>query len=66
MEYRGLDVSSNGTVNATFSVPGLITVPSDGQAHNVTIVKLELEASLSWIVVPKLDTKTRLSVSSPI
>lgn len=66
MEYRGLYVSSNGTVNATFSIPGLITIPSDGQAHNVTIAQLELEASLSWIAVPKLDTKTRLNVSYPI
>lgn len=63
MAHRYLPVSSNGTLNATFSVPDLITIPSDEQAHSVTIVQLELEATLSWIAVPSVDTKTHLSVS---
>ncbi|KAG6907487.1 hypothetical protein DXG01_008777 [Tephrocybe rancida] len=59
--HRGLDVASKGNVSATFQVPGLITIPSDGVAHNVTIVQLHLGATMSWVCVPKKDTKTHLS-----
>ncbi|KAG5641474.1 hypothetical protein DXG03_005126 [Asterophora parasitica] len=61
MAHRELQVSSKGTVSATFEVPGLIIIPSDNAAHNVTIVELKLSASLSWVCVPKKDTKTHLS-----
>ncbi|TDL26920.1 hypothetical protein BD410DRAFT_714981, partial [Rickenella mellea] len=66
MTHREVDVSSKGNVSATFRVPGLITVPSDGEHHNVTIVELKLDAALSWISVPKEDTKTHLKVSNQI
>lgn len=56
-------VTSRGNVSATFDVPGTITIPSDGAAHNVTITKLNLEAIMSWIAVPKGDARTRLKVS---
>ncbi|KAG6915017.1 hypothetical protein DXG01_013899 [Tephrocybe rancida] len=59
--HRQLDVASKGNVSATFQVPGLITIPSDGVAHNVTIVQLHLGAMMSWVCVPKKDTKTHLS-----
>jgi len=55
-------VTTKGSVNATFRVPGLISVPSDGVAHNVTIVKLTPEAKLLWLSVPSVDTKVHLSV----
>ncbi|KAG6852228.1 hypothetical protein C0991_001818 [Blastosporella zonata] len=64
IEHRGLEVVSKGTVSATFQVPGLITIPSDGVAHNVTIVQLYLGATMSWVCVPKKDTKMHLSVAS--
>jgi hypothetical protein len=60
--HRGLVVSSKGNINATFRVPGLISIPSDGQSHNVTIVQLRLDASMTWVSVPKEDTKTHLKV----
>ncbi|RDB15220.1 Protein F37C4.5 [Hypsizygus marmoreus] len=59
--HRELEVSSKGNVSATFQVPGLISIPSDGVAHNVTIVQLKLNAKMSWVCVPKKDTKTHLS-----
>lgn len=59
--HRQLEVSSKGNVNATFQVPGLLTIPSDGAAHNVTIAELKLNAAMSWVCVPKKDTKTHLS-----
>ncbi|KAG5351764.1 hypothetical protein C0989_005019 [Termitomyces sp. Mn162] len=64
MYHRGLDVvssSGKGNVSATFQVPGLITIPSDGAAHNVTIVELSLGAVMSWVCVPKKDMKVHLN-----
>ena len=63
VQERGLDVSSQGNVSATFQVPGLISIPSDDIFHNVTITKLSLDAMMSWVCVPKNDTKTHLNVS---
>ncbi|GLB45277.1 putative mucoidy inhibitor A [Lyophyllum shimeji] len=60
MGHRGLAVTSKGGISATFQVPGSITVPSDGASHNVTVVQLKLDASMSWVTVPKIDVKTRL------
>jgi len=61
MAARGASVSSKGNVSATFQVPGVISIPSDGAFHNVTVAQLELEATMAWVCVPKKDTKTRLS-----
>ena len=33
---RLVDVSSERSISATFQVPGLISIPSDGIIHNVT------------------------------
>lgn len=60
MAYTHVAVASQGTVSATFRVPGLISIPSDGAAHNFTIVQLRLEAEMSWVGVPRVDTKTHL------
>jgi len=60
---RDFLVSSKGDINASFSVPGLISIPSDDDSHNVTIVELLLDASMSWISIPKKDTKAHLTVS---
>ncbi|KAF9465723.1 hypothetical protein BDZ94DRAFT_299259 [Collybia nuda] len=61
MSHRGLIVSSRGNISATFEVPGLLTVPSDGVAHNVTIVQLYLDAVMSWVCVPKKDPRMHLN-----
>ncbi|CAA7266068.1 unnamed protein product [Cyclocybe aegerita] len=58
---RILLVSSKGDINATFSVPGLMSIPSDGAAHNVTISELSLEAEMSWVSVPKVSAKAHLT-----
>ncbi|PPQ67911.1 hypothetical protein CVT24_003174, partial [Panaeolus cyanescens] len=58
---RNLFVSSKSNVVASFSVPGIMTVPSDGEGHNVTITELELGAEMSWICVPRKLTKVHLS-----
>jgi len=61
MGVAGLSVTSKGNINATFRIPGLITIPSDGAAHNFTIVQLNLDATMSWISVPKEDPKVHLA-----
>ena len=63
MVFRSAAVSSKGNVSATFSIPGTITIPSDLNEHNVTIIQLKLDAIISWLAVPKLDSKTHISVS---
>lgn len=64
MPNRGLVVSSKGDINATFTIPGLLTVPCDGASHNMTITTLHLDARMSWVSVPKASLKSHLSVSS--
>ncbi|KAF9465725.1 hypothetical protein BDZ94DRAFT_1320026 [Collybia nuda] len=61
MSHRRLDVSSKGNISATFEVPGLLDVPSDGVAHNMTIVQLHLDAVMSWVCVPKKDARMHLN-----
>ena len=63
MQEHYMDASSTSNVGATFQVPGLISIPSDGIIHNVTIAKLDLDAKMSWVCVPKKDAKTYLFVS---
>jgi hypothetical protein len=65
MQHRELQVSSKGYVSATFGVPGLINIPSDNVGHNVTIVKLTLDATMNWVCVPKKDTRVHLKVTFP-
>ncbi|RDB15252.1 Protein F37C4.5 [Hypsizygus marmoreus] len=60
---KGEALLSKGSANATFHVPGIITIPADGVAHNVTIAKLNLDATMSWVCVPKRDTKTYLNAN---
>ncbi|KAL0946274.1 hypothetical protein HGRIS_012526 [Hohenbuehelia grisea] len=60
MQQMQLSVASQGNMSATYQVPGLISIPSDGQAHNVTIVQLELDAVMSWVSVPRVDTRVHL------
>jgi hypothetical protein len=65
MSVRGAEVArgGGGNVSATFSVPGKMSIPSDGGSHNVTIFQLKLDAKMSWVSVPRMDTKVHLSVS---
>jgi hypothetical protein len=63
IDNRDFLVSSKGDINASFSVPGLISIASDNDARNVTIVKLALDASMSWISIPKKEAKAHLTVS---
>ena len=63
MPYTSTEVTSKGNVNATFQVPGKITIPSDEERHNVTIAELDLEATMSWVCIPKGDTRVHLKVN---
>ncbi|KAJ8700911.1 hypothetical protein PTI98_003889 [Pleurotus ostreatus] len=60
MPHATVPVSGFGGLNATYDVPGLISIPNEAQAHIVTIAELELDASFSWLVVPKLDLSAHL------
>ena len=64
MQVASASVDLTGLgMNPTFKVPGLITIPSDGAAHNVTIAKLKPEAKLSWLAVPQVGAGVYLTVS---
>ncbi|KAF5314549.1 hypothetical protein D9611_007229 [Ephemerocybe angulata] len=64
MQHRSLEVSSKNDVNATFSVPGLMTIPGDNTARKVTIAELSLDAAFEWVCVPKHDTKAIIKNAS--
>ncbi|KAH8083291.1 hypothetical protein BXZ70DRAFT_900822 [Cristinia sonorae] len=59
--FRELTVSSKGNISATFAVPGLMSIPSDGTGHNVTIATLAMDATMSWVCIPKKDTRVHLN-----
>ncbi|KAJ7456145.1 hypothetical protein FB451DRAFT_1143590 [Mycena latifolia] len=61
MEFRGTYVASNNNISTSFRVPGLVSIPSDSETHNFTIVQLTLGAAMSWVCVPKLDTRAHLN-----
>ncbi|TFK38940.1 hypothetical protein BDQ12DRAFT_745564 [Crucibulum laeve] len=61
LENRTTTISSQGNVNATYAISGIITIPSDGVAHNVTIAELDLNAEMSWVSVPKRDSRTHVN-----
>lgn len=65
MPHSSTAVSTRGGVemNATFRVPGVVSVPSDGVAKTVTIATLVPEAKLTWMAVPSIDTRVHLTVS---
>ncbi|KAL1681783.1 hypothetical protein EV122DRAFT_204764 [Schizophyllum commune] len=63
MEHSDVQVTSHSVINTTFEVPGLISVPSDKQTHNVIIANLKLDAQLQWITVPKKDTRVFLKAN---
>ncbi|TFK24423.1 hypothetical protein FA15DRAFT_619475 [Coprinopsis marcescibilis] len=54
------EASRASDFNVTFTVPGLMSIPSDRIAHSVTIVKLELGTTLEWVSIPKVDAKVYL------
>jgi hypothetical protein len=62
MGHEEAAVTSSGNVNATFRVPGLVTIPCDGAAHNFTIVELRPKATMSWVAVPKGEARAHLTV----
>jgi len=62
MEQEVVNVSTKGNVAATFRVPGLTSVPSDGGKYNVTIFQLKFDANLLWYTIPKADTRVHLKV----
>jgi hypothetical protein len=62
MAHAGSDVQSRGNVSTTFKVPGVVTIPSDGEKHTFTIVQLNFEAEMSWVVIPKKDLRVHLKV----
>ncbi|KAF7318744.1 hypothetical protein HMN09_00386700 [Mycena chlorophos] len=61
MAFLGASVTSKGNISATFRVPGRVSIPSDGEAHNFTLVVLSLQATMSWVTVPKVDTKAHIN-----
>lgn len=50
-------VNEENTGSATFSIPGLSTIPTGrlvvNQTHKVTITEVDLAAELEWMAVPK-------------
>ena len=64
VEHQVAQITSTGSVNATFRIPGRTTIPSDDDEHSVTIADLKLDAKVTWVCIPKADTRVHLEVSS--
>ncbi|KAF8332765.1 uncharacterized protein EI90DRAFT_2971572 [Cantharellus anzutake] len=45
--------ASEGAVSSSFEVEGSPNIPSDRTSHKVSIVSLELAATLQWVTVPR-------------
>ncbi|ESK90594.1 mucoidy inhibitor a [Moniliophthora roreri MCA 2997] len=60
MGYATSSVTSKGNISATFRVPGLVTIPSTADERSFTIVELKLDAVMTWVSVPKVDTRVHL------
>lgn len=60
-----VSVSENAGVNASFNVPGLVNISSDGVGHSVTLATLTPEAKLIWFSAPKADVQVHLTVRHP-
>lgn len=60
--HRETVVANQGNLNASFQVPGFITVPSDNEVHTVTVVELQLEATMAWIGIPRAVPKVHIKV----
>ncbi|KAG6850332.1 hypothetical protein H0H93_014605 [Arthromyces matolae] len=53
---------SKGLLSAVFQPPGTITIPCDSAEHNVVLCELMLGAIMSWVSVPKANSKAYLKV----
>ena len=62
VEHQVAQITSTGSVHATFRIPGRTTIPSDNDEHSVTIADLKLDAKVTWVCIPKADTRVHLEV----
>ena len=56
--------SDQSAIAATFKVPGVVDIMSDGSKHTVTITQFTVDADIQWYSAPLLDNRTHLKVSS--
>jgi len=66
---RALVISEKTGISATYQIPGMVDIPSDGAKHYVTIAKMKFTSKMLWYSIPKIDTRAYLKVSyvlSPI
>jgi hypothetical protein len=62
MVHVGGQVTSKGDVNASFGIPGTSNIPSDGESHNITIVKLDLPLEREWVTLPRKELHVHMMV----
>jgi hypothetical protein len=55
-------VVSETPVALSYSVEEVVTIPSDGDAHQVSVSVLPLEATIDYITVPRVEPKVYLEV----
>jgi len=55
-------ITSKGHINATFRVPGLVTIPSEDTEHTFTIAELKLDAAITWATAPKKEARVIFKV----
>ncbi|KAF8073368.1 hypothetical protein FPV67DRAFT_1666137 [Lyophyllum atratum] len=60
LAHQSTSVTTKGVISAIFEVADLITIPSDKATHNVTVSQISMDASMSWVTVPKARSKAHL------
>ncbi|KAF8999129.1 hypothetical protein BDQ17DRAFT_1246877 [Cyathus striatus] len=54
--YSSLGWGPTQGVTATFDIPGLTSIATDGQKHLVNVMELEMDAEAFWCAAPRNDT----------
>jgi hypothetical protein len=62
ISHRVVEVTSKGDVNASFGILGTVSIPSDGDSHNITVVKLDLPLEREWVAVPRKEVSVHMMV----
>ncbi|KAJ8519108.1 hypothetical protein ONZ45_g3933 [Pleurotus djamor] len=63
MQHREAVVTNKGNLSTSFSVPGLVSIPSRLDSQSITITQLSLDATMHWLTLPRAEAKVHLKAT---